>query len=97
MFKGSTEGDKQYLNTLHDKIEALESDKTNLKAENANLKAELVILNDSLLIFDTYLIESERVNASTIKYYEKKIRDINYNSFTDPQLDSSFLARYPPN
>ena len=96
MFKGSTGGDKAYIDTLHEQITALEVEKSNLRAQNDNLMAQRIVLNDSLTILDTELSVSEQVNASTIRYYEKKIKDINYDSFTDPQLDSSFIARYPP-
>ena len=92
MLRGSTDVDEQYLNTLHEKLEALEAEVTTLEATNSVLKDKIIVLEDSVVILDNRSQELENKRKAAIRYYEKRLRSI--DNLTTHELDSIFAERY---
>lgn len=92
MLQGESDESKLYLDTLHERIEALNETKSRLEEQNEQIAINLSLKSDSIsaLTVDIQNIKDKRKAA--IKYYEKRIDNI--NRLTTHELDSFFIARY---
>lgn len=90
IFKGM--GDKSYIRELENKVELLEQESAKIEEENIALELSVSSLKDTLAIVDTRASELEKKRLEAIKYYEKKLSNI--DNFTTVELDSFFIARY---
>jgi lipopolysaccharide export LptBFGC system permease protein LptF len=86
------EGNQQYVDQLHEQIDALNVKNSRLKEQNKQISVDLSLKADSIaaLAVDIQDIKKQRIAA--IRYYEKRINNI--DKLTTHELDSFFLARY---
>ena len=91
--RGEPDGNKLYVDQLHEQIEALEDDILLLDDKNDLLQGKNSVLSDSLNILFRETKEIELQKRRAIRYYEKKINLA--KSLTTNELDSFFIKRYP--
>lgn len=92
-FKGENRSDKLYIEELEDKVERLNEINSRLEDENLSIEEANKARKDSILVLSLEIEEIEIKKNLIIRNYEKRIKNI--DNFTNSQLDSFFIARYP--
>lgn len=93
IFKGENSSDKMYIEGLEDKVERLNVINSRLEEDNLAIEEINSAREDSISALSLEIEEIETKKNLIIRNYEKRIRDI--DNFTNSQLDSFFIARYP--
>ena len=93
IFKGQNSSDKLYIEELEARVERLNVINSRLDNENLDIEKINKARKDSILALSLEIEEIEIKKNLIIRNYEKRIRDI--DNFTNSQLDSFFIARYP--
>ena len=92
VFKGIPGETKAYIERLEEERKELNEKITDLEGDNRKIVTELALKKDSIRILESDLVEIEHKRISAIKYYEKRIRNIDH--LTVHGLDSLFATRY---
>ena len=92
VFKGRSQGDKLYIDTLHEQIDGLNEKISHLDDENTRIATSLALKMDSISVLRSEVAQIENKRIAAIRYYEKRIRDI--DNITVHGLDSLFAERY---
>ena len=92
VFQGQSDGDKKYIDTLHEQIDALNENISRLEEENSQIAVDLSLKADSLVLERSISADAINKRRSAIKYYEKRIRDRDNLAVND--LDSLFADRF---
>lgn len=93
IFKGRS--DKAYERELQSQKIELDEKISRLESDNRKIATDLAVKMDSLTILESEMAKNKNKKIAIIKYYEKRIRNI--DTLSDPELDSMFRARYPSN
>ena len=92
IFQGQSDGDKQYLNTLHEQIDGLNEKYSRLEDKIVAKDIELGLMFDSLSLERQVSSDAINKRQAAIRYYEKRIRDRDNLAVND--LDSLFAERF---
>jgi len=92
VFKGRSAEDNTLIDSLHKEISTLNISIDSLEVAFTQLDKENKVLLDSIVIIESDLIEINEQRVAAIKYYEKRIRNI--DNLTTHELDSLFTERY---
>ena len=92
VFWPEPDGNQQYVDGLHEQIEALNVINSRLSEQNDQITVDLSLKADSIAALAVDIQEIKKQRIAAIRYYEKRINNI--DKLTTHELDSFFLARY---
>jgi hypothetical protein len=92
MFKGIPGETKAYIKELEKQKEELNEKISHLEDDNRRIITNLALKMDSIRILESDVAEIENKRIAAIKYYEKRIR--NMDNLNVHELDSLFTERY---
>lgn len=92
VFKGISPETKQLINKLESEKKELNDKISNLKADNRRIATDIALYIDTLSVLQLDLLDIEIKRIAAIRYYEKRIRNI--DNLTIHGLDSLFAERY---
>jgi hypothetical protein len=92
VFKGIPGETKAYIEKLEEEKIELNENISRLEGDNRRIVTNIALKMDTIRILESDLAEIENKRIAAIKYYEKRIRNI--DGLTVHGLDSLFAARY---
>lgn len=92
VFKGIPGETKAYIKKLEEEKIELNENISRLEDDNRRIVTNIELKMDSIRILESDLAEIENKRIAAIKYYEKRIRNI--DNLTVHGLDSLFAERY---